>query len=81
MTPAAGTTQDLYQQVMEKLRARGMTWMRLETTGESGWWKFSCTIADRQNPGIEQRYEATGNGEGGLAAMRAVLEKIDHPQP
>jgi hypothetical protein len=55
--------------------------MSLQTTGESGVWKFSCTVADRNNPGIEQRYEALGNGDSGLAAMRAVLEKIEHPEP
>jgi hypothetical protein len=81
MPPAGGVSRDSYQQVMDKLKARGMTWMRLETTGESGSWKFSCTVADKQNPGIEQRYEAAAPGEGGLAAMRAVLDKIDHPEP
>lgn len=79
--PAAGGSPDGYQQVMDKLKARGMTWMRLETTGEAGSWKFSCTVADRANPGIEQRYEASAPGDGGLAAMRAVLDKIDHPGP
>jgi hypothetical protein len=79
--PNGGTAQDSYQQIMDKLEARGMTWMSLQTTGETGVWKFSCTVADRNNPGIEQRYEALGNGESGLAAMRAVLEKIEHPGP
>jgi hypothetical protein len=79
---AAGVpAQDSFQQIMDQLKARGMTWNRLETTGENGWWKFSCTIADRNNPGIEQRYEASGYGEYGLAAMRAVLEKIERPGP
>jgi hypothetical protein len=79
--PAGGGSSDAYQQVMDKLKARGMTWMRLETTSEAGSWKFSCTVADRANPGIEQRYEASAPGDGGLAAMRAVLDKIDHPEP
>ncbi len=81
LAAAAAPTQDSFQQIMDQLKARGMTWNRLETTGENGWWKFSCTIADRNNPGIEQRYEASGYGEYGLAAMRAVLEKIERPGP
>jgi hypothetical protein len=80
VAPVGGIAQDSYQQVMEKLKARGMTWNRLETTGENGSWKFSCTVVDRNNPGIEQRYEASAPGEFGLAAMRAVLDKIEHPE-
>jgi hypothetical protein len=78
VTLAGGTSaHDAYAQAQEMLRARGVTWQRLETWGEGGEWKFSCSIPNPQNPSIRRNYEYRAPGEYGLAAIRAVLEQID----
>jgi hypothetical protein len=76
-TLTAGAGGDTYEQLQDLLAARGVTWQRLETWGESGDWKFSCSIPNRQNPSIHRHYEARAPGGRGLPAMRAVLEQID----
>ncbi len=77
--PAAGgpPATDTYLQLQEMLRVRGVTVQRLETSGNAGDWKFRCSIPNKQNPSIERRYEAKVPGDYGLAAIRAVIEKID----
>jgi hypothetical protein len=75
-TLTSATNQgDGYQQAQQILTQRGVTYQRLETT-DNGLWHFICSIPDRQS-GEVSKYEASLPGEGGLAAIRAVLNQID----
>jgi hypothetical protein len=78
-SPAFGTAAqaDAYHQLQEMLRARGVTWQRLESWGDAGEWKFRCSIPDPKNHNIGRNYEARAVGDYGLAAIRAVIERID----
>jgi hypothetical protein len=67
-----------YEQAQALLKARGVTWYRLETWGDEGEVKFSCSIPNRQNPNIRRTYEARAHDE--LSVLRAVLDKIDADQ-
>src|SRR5262249_5227690 len=49
---AGGVRVGSYEQAQAVLAARGVTWQRLETWGEEGEWKFSCSIPNRQNAHI-----------------------------
>jgi hypothetical protein len=80
-SPATGSgaagQPDGYLQLQEMLRARGVTWQRLETWGDAGEWKFRCSIPNPQNRSVGRNYEARAAGDYGLAAIRAVIEQID----
>lgn len=67
-----------FEQARDAIAARGALWQRLETTGEKGEWKFSCSLPNRQNPRLRRTYEASANDP--VAAIRAVLEQIDKEQ-
>jgi hypothetical protein len=71
-------TADSYAQLQDSLKARRVTSQRLETLGDSGEWRFWCAVPKVDNPNIRHVYEAKVAGENGLAAVRAVLEQIDH---
>jgi hypothetical protein len=71
-----GTPADSYQQLLAELNQRGMTVYRQERAGDSV--KFTCTIPNRENPDKARTYQATGKNE--VAALRAVLERIDGPK-
>lgn len=60
------------------LEAKGVTWQRLETWGDQGQWKYSCSVPNRQNPNIRRNYEAVARTP--RDAMRAVLEQMDQEQ-
>jgi hypothetical protein len=62
------------------LVSRGVTMQKLETIGDRGEWKFSCAIPNRQIPNLRRNYEAQAVGPYGLAAMRAVIGRIDLEQ-
>jgi len=47
-----------YEGAQAQLTARGVTWQRLETWGDQGDWKFTCSIPNKQNPYISRTYEA-----------------------
>jgi hypothetical protein len=64
-----------YRQLQAQLQARGVTWQRLETWGENGDWKFSCSIPYPNNPNTRHNINAIARGD--LAAIRAALEQID----
>jgi hypothetical protein len=76
--PAAAARVATFEQAQVLLRAHGVTWQRLETGGDAGEWKFSCSIPSRQNPNIRQSYEARANDQ--VAALRAVLEQMEREQ-
>jgi hypothetical protein len=77
--PGAGANVTTFEQAQALLRAHGVVWQRLETLGEAGEWKFSCAVPNRQNPNLRQNYEARAADQ--IAALRAVLDKIDTDQP
>ncbi|MBV9124862.1 MAG: hypothetical protein JO112_16025 [Planctomycetes bacterium] len=76
--PSAGSTVTTYEQAQATLMARGVIWQRLETTGNPGEWKFSCSVPNRQNPSLSRTYEARARDY--LSAIRAVLDQMDHDQ-
>ncbi len=76
--PTGNSQVITYEQAQERLAARGVAWQRLETGGEQGEWKFSCSIPNRQNPNVSRTYEARACDF--LTAIRAVLDQIDKEQ-
>jgi hypothetical protein len=75
--PAPGT----FEQLHDELRSHGVTWWRLEAVGTQGDYRFICAIPNRSQPSTRANYEVVANGERGLTAMRAVLDKIRRDQP
>jgi hypothetical protein len=67
-----------YEEAQARLTARGVSWQRLETWGEQGDWKFTCSVPNRQNPYISRTYEAEAHDP--LSAVRGVLDQLDHDQ-
>lgn len=57
------------------LQARGVTWHRLETWGDAGEWKYSCSLPNPSNPNIRRTYES--RGRDARSAMTAVLTQMD----
>jgi hypothetical protein len=72
---ATGKGTPSYDQLRQLLLARGVVWMRLDTSVETNESKFTCSIANRQNPNIRRTYEARARDD--LSAIRAVLDRID----
>lgn len=66
-----------FAQVDAELRARGVIWHEDPTEVSPNLWRFACVIADPNDPTSNRRFGATAPGEGGLAAIRAVLADID----
>jgi hypothetical protein len=87
-TPAAGTpgadatrlagAPMTYEEAQARLTARGVSWQRLETWGDQGDWKFTCSIPNPQNRYISRTYEAEAHDP--LSAVRGVLDQLDHDQ-
>jgi len=75
-TVPAPAGEDTYEQLQEKLKARGVVWQRLKNDNDRlDAWTFDCAIPDRDNRDIRRVY--LGEGAGPQAAMRAALEQID----
>jgi hypothetical protein len=74
--PGTGT----YEQLQAMLLVRGVTMQKLETVGDRGEWRFSCAVPNPQSPNTRRTYQAQAVGASGLAAIRAVIEKIDEIQ-
>jgi hypothetical protein len=64
--------------LMALLQARGATFQRLETAGDDGEWKYSCSVPHPSNPNIRRTYEARGRDP--RSAMVAVLKQMDQEQ-
>lgn len=64
-----------YEQAQAQLSARGVKRQRLETWGDNGEWKFSCSIPKPGNAYISRVYEA--QAPTALAAIQQALEQID----
>jgi hypothetical protein len=73
--PVRGLRLASFEQALDQLKARGVTWYDLKTWGDHGDCKFTCSIPNRQNPYISRNYEAQARSY--LEAMQAVLDKID----
>ncbi|HLJ93651.1 MAG TPA: hypothetical protein VKU02_10725 [Gemmataceae bacterium] len=67
-----------FEQAEKELEARGVFGQQLDMTGPNGEWKFSCLVPNRQNPRLQRRYDARASDP--VAAIRAVLEKLDKDQ-
>jgi hypothetical protein len=80
-TPTVGVRLDTYPQIQEALAARGVTRQRLEMVGDQGEWKFTCSVANRRQPDVLHTVEAQAFGEGGLAAMRAAVQRLEAEAP
>lgn len=69
-------TDGSWEKVFRDLRAKGVTWQKLEMEG--GQWRFQCSVADPLNPRQVREYYATATDP--LKAVQAVLHKIDSQQ-
>jgi hypothetical protein len=77
--PGVGSSGNVtYEEAQARLTARGVSWQRLETWGDQGDWKFTCSIPNKQNPYISRTYEAEAHDP--LSAVRGVLDQLDHDQ-
>jgi hypothetical protein len=63
---------------LKQLKDRGVVWQRLDVVAETGEWKFSCSVPNRQNPNVRRTYEARAKEP--LAAVQSVLARIDSEQ-
>src|SRR5205807_10183135 len=46
------------EQAQELLKARGVIWQRAEQLGDTGEWRFICSVPNRQRPGSRRTHEA-----------------------
>jgi hypothetical protein len=76
--PSRDSRITTYEQAQEQIKARGVLWQSLEMVAETGEWKYSCSIPNRQNPALRRTYVARASDS--LAAIRAVLEQLDKDQ-
>jgi hypothetical protein len=65
-------------QAKAELAARGVLWQKSEQNAETGSWRFSCAVPNRQNPRIHRTYEATASDE--VSAIRGAIAQIDKEQ-
>src|SRR5262249_23696548 len=61
-----------YGQLFARLAAHGMIWHRQESAGDGV--RFTCLVANRQNPNIQHQHEATAADP--VAALQAVLDPL-----
>jgi hypothetical protein len=74
---AAGKSTSL-DDALKQLKDRGVIWQRLDVVPETGEWKFSCSVPNRQNPNLRRTYEARAREP--LAAVQSVLARMDSEQ-
>jgi hypothetical protein len=70
----------LYVRLQQMLRDKGVTWWRLEPVGDTGEYRFSCSVPNRDNPNMARRYEVQAQGDYGIEAIRSVLQQIEREQ-
>jgi hypothetical protein len=63
--------------LQQALRSRGVTWQQLKMLKHDEW-EFRCAIPDPQQRNLQDSFTARAPGANGVAAMRLVLEQIDH---
>ena len=76
--PMASARIVSYEQSQAYLASRGVNWQRLETFGDQGEWKFSCSVPNPQNRNISRTYE--GKAHDYLSAIRVVIDQMSHDQ-
>lgn len=70
-----GTTRvDSFERAEEQLLRRRVTWQKLESVGESGEWRFRCSVPNPDNANTERYYDARARSP--LAAVQAVLDQM-----
>lgn len=74
---AGGVRVRTFEEAQQFLKARGVRWQELQTTGENEW-KFSCSIPNRNNPSSVRNYEARDGY--GLLAMQKVIDQISRDE-
>jgi hypothetical protein len=67
-----------YEQAQAFLASRGVNWQRLETFGDQGEWRFSCSLPNPQNRNINRTYE--GKARDYLSAIRIVIDQMSRDQ-
>jgi hypothetical protein len=65
----------ILDQALKQLRARGVVFVQ---SGENEEWEVRCSVPNRQNPKLRRTHVA--HDRDLLAAIRAVIEKIDREQ-
>ena len=78
--PPAPPVADGYAQLQELLAMRGVLYQQLTGPDDKGVWRFSCAVPRVDGQAGDHMCEASAPGEGGLAAVRAALAKIDQYQ-
>jgi hypothetical protein len=74
--PAAAGSVD---QALQALESRGVKGFRLEQQRDTGEWRCTCSIPNKQNPTIRRTYLKAAADP--LSAVRAVLDEIDRDMP
>jgi hypothetical protein len=79
-TPATAATSPVtaittLEQAQTELAARGVLWQRWDASGDTGEWKFTCSVPNPKNPNLHRTHEARARDQ--LTAVRVVLEQID----
>ena len=69
---------DSYASLQAELARKGVVFQRLEMTNANEW-RFTCTVADKQNPSLRRNFDHRGRTD--IEVMRAVLDEIDAPPP
>lgn len=71
----AGTHVATFEQAQGFLTSRGVKWQSLQTWGDQGAWKFTCSIPNPKNQYISRTYE--GQARDSLSAIQAVIDQIE----
>jgi hypothetical protein len=61
--------------LVKQLQDRGMKAFRLELERDTGLWRCTCSIPDRDKPSLKQTYDTRAADPA--AALRAVLEEVE----
>jgi len=76
--PNFGVRLTSLEEAESLLKARGVLWHGLDMMGDTGEWKFTCIVPNRQKQGSRRTYEARDRNR--LAAIQAVIDQIDKDQ-
>ncbi|MBY0233051.1 MAG: hypothetical protein K2W96_27530, partial [Gemmataceae bacterium] len=77
IVPAGGPAGlSTYEQLQERLKARGVDWQALQQRGPESW-HFHVAVADPKNPSFRFNYETRRPFPTALAAMEDVLRQME----
>ena len=74
--PAGGPAPATYEQIQAKLKVHGVDWQVLTQRGPDSW-HFLCAVPDAKRPHMRVNHETERPCPTPLAAMEAVLRKIE----